>query len=228
MPFGAIAGGLIGGAFGLGGALLQNSASASAARDQMRFQERMFKNRYQYQMADMRAAGLNPMLSYSSSPPAAPAGAMYQPVNVAEPAQKGIETAVTSGLAAFRLKSEVQKMEAETKKAQADAVKAEADAGLTRQQTKSEPIRRWLMESQADQASSAADLTDQNRKVRQIEEQTAWKTLEIADKEAIIAGIEAGFYKTGPGEVAKVLEKMGVKGKDALTLGKSLWMLLRR
>lgn len=50
--------------------------SAQQAANQMAFQERMYKSRYQMQVDDLKAAGLNPMLGYSQGPGAAPAGAM--------------------------------------------------------------------------------------------------------------------------------------------------------
>lgn len=51
------------------GAKDANRQNLQSVRDQMDFQERMFKNRYQYQMNDMRAAGLNPLLAFGSAPP---------------------------------------------------------------------------------------------------------------------------------------------------------------
>jgi len=64
---GAVAGGLISGGF-----------SARQAAKQRDFQEKMYKRRYQYQVADLKAAGLNPALAYGQSPGAAPSGAMGQ------------------------------------------------------------------------------------------------------------------------------------------------------
>jgi len=64
---GAVAGGLISGGF-----------SARQAAKQRDFQERMYKNRYQYQVADLKKAGLNPALAYGQSPGGAPSGAMGQ------------------------------------------------------------------------------------------------------------------------------------------------------
>ena len=52
-----------------------NSANIASAREQMAFQERMYGSRYQQQMADMKKAGLNPMLAFSQSPGSAPSGA---------------------------------------------------------------------------------------------------------------------------------------------------------
>ena len=65
----------LGSLFGSG---MSAAVSAKIASQNRKFQERMTKNRYQYQMADMRSAGLNPMLSMGQQPPASPPGAMAQ------------------------------------------------------------------------------------------------------------------------------------------------------
>ncbi len=61
MAFGAIAGGLLQGASSGLGFLSQ--------RKSQKFTERMMKNRWQWQMKDLRAAGLNPILGYANAPP---------------------------------------------------------------------------------------------------------------------------------------------------------------
>lgn len=68
--------GLANGALGYAGQAQTNASNAQQAQNQMDFQERMSDTAYQRATADMKAAGLNPMLAVSQGGASTPGGSM--------------------------------------------------------------------------------------------------------------------------------------------------------
>jgi len=82
MVWGAIAAAAIPAAMSYIGGKEANAANAQMASNQMDFQERMRQTQYQTTVADLKAAGLNPMLAYTQGGAGTPQGATAQMENV--------------------------------------------------------------------------------------------------------------------------------------------------
>ena len=93
-------GSAIGGLFGYKGTKDQNVASAQQAQKQMDFQREMSNTAVQRRMADLKKAGINPILA-ASKEASSPAGAMAQMQNVSA-------GAINSALQAAQIGSTIQ------------------------------------------------------------------------------------------------------------------------
>lgn len=113
--FGGMAGMAIGGGLGILGGTLANQASQRAAREQMQFQENMSSSAHQREVRDLRAAGLNPILSATHGGASTPSGSTYTAQNVAQ-------GAVSSALEVRRIKDQLDNIRADTRVKDAERV----------------------------------------------------------------------------------------------------------
>lgn len=110
----------------VGSAISSPIAAHFAQKRQWKYVKSMMKNRHQWEVADLRAAGLNPILSALKQGPLGSVGI---------PSSGGGGDVVTSALKASRFKKEMIVLDAQADSLSSSALEARARAGEHQQRT---------------------------------------------------------------------------------------------
>lgn len=126
-----VAGAAIGGLGSLLGGVMANRGASKEADKSRQWQERMRATQYQTAVADLKAAGLNPMLAYSQGGAGTPSGAQAQVQNVGTPAVTSAMDVLTRMLSAENLHAQNEQIRSQTANIRINTEKQLADMDLT-------------------------------------------------------------------------------------------------
>jgi hypothetical protein len=143
--------GLIGAGVSALGQYRANRETRASTGRQIAFQERMSSTAHQRQMADLRKAGINPMLSSRLGGASSPSGASYQAGNIGAAAVEGYGK-VSSAKQAQAQAKYTSGAQTELTRSQKAKVDAEIDQLI--------PAQAWNLNAQAKASNAAANLSD--------------------------------------------------------------------